>query len=64
MINKICADVMKSIRMVNSMNSFIQVVEGVQEDILQPKQFHTTRFVCSQLCLCETVLRNWKTLCV
>ncbi|CAF4217241.1 unnamed protein product, partial [Rotaria sordida] len=38
--------------------------EEVQEDILQPKQFHVTRFVSSQLRVYETVLRNWKTLYV
>ena len=43
---------------------FIQAAEEVQEDILQSKQFHVTRFVSSQLRVYETILKNWKTLYV
>ncbi|CAF3940050.1 unnamed protein product, partial [Rotaria sp. Silwood1] len=64
MIIKTCAEVMKKYSYGKRYEFLIQAAEEIQEDILQPKQFHVTRFVSSQLHVYETILRNWKTLYV
>ncbi|CAF5160815.1 unnamed protein product, partial [Rotaria sp. Silwood1] len=64
MIIKTCAEVMKKYSYGKQYEFLIQAAEEIQEDILQPKQFHVTRFVSSQLRVYETILRNWKTLYV
>jgi hypothetical protein len=40
----------------------LEAAELIEEQILQPKQFHVTRFVQSELCVYETLLRDWSTL--
>ncbi|CAF4054019.1 unnamed protein product, partial [Rotaria sordida] len=62
MIIKTCAEVMKKYSYGKQYEFLIEAAEEIQEDILQPKQFHVTRFVSSQLRVYETILRNWKTL--
>ncbi len=64
MIIKTCGEVMKKYSYGKQYEFLIQTAEEVQEDILQPKQFHATRFVSSQLRVYETILRDWKTLYV
>ena len=40
----------------------LEAADLVEEQILEPKQFHVTRFVQSELRVYETVLRDWTTL--
>jgi hypothetical protein len=39
----------------------LETAELIEEDILQPKQFHTTRFVRSEPRVYETMMRDWLT---
>ncbi|CAF4382979.1 unnamed protein product [Rotaria sp. Silwood2] len=40
----------------------LQAAELIEEDILQPKQFHITRFASSECRVYETMMRDWSTL--
>ncbi|CAF3304715.1 unnamed protein product [Rotaria sp. Silwood2] len=37
----------------------LESAELMEEDILQPKQFHVTRFVSSEYRVYETMMRDW-----
>ncbi|CAF1647743.1 unnamed protein product [Rotaria magnacalcarata] len=40
----------------------LETAQYLGEDVLAPKQFHTTRFVSSERRVYETILRHWKSL--
>ncbi|CAF3767738.1 unnamed protein product [Rotaria sp. Silwood1] len=59
---KTCGTIMKKYSYGKSYEHLLEAAELVEEQILQPKQFHITRFVQSELRVYETVLRDWSTL--
>jgi hypothetical protein len=59
---KTCASLMKKYSYGKQYELLLEASEVTEEDILQPKSFHATRFVSSQLRVYETMLRNWSTL--
>lgn len=58
---KICAMIMKKYSYGKQYEQLLETAELLEEDILQPKQFHVTRFVSSELRVYETMMRDWST---
>jgi hypothetical protein len=56
---KICAGLMTKYSHGKQYELLKQAAELIEEKIVQPKQFHATRFVSSELRVFEAVLRNW-----
>ncbi|CAF1464419.1 unnamed protein product, partial [Didymodactylos carnosus] len=59
--NKICASLMKKYSYEKQYELLLEASDVTEEEILQPKSFHTTRFVSSQLRVYETMFRDWST---
>ncbi|CAF3372710.1 unnamed protein product [Rotaria sp. Silwood2] len=59
---KTCGTLMKKYSYGKQYEHLLGADELFEEQILQPKQFHVTRFVQSELRVYETVLRDWTTL--
>ncbi|CAF5144346.1 unnamed protein product, partial [Rotaria sp. Silwood1] len=59
---KTCGILMKKYSYRKQYEHLLRAAELLEEQILQPKQFHVTRFVRSELRVYETVLRDWTTL--
>ncbi len=58
---KTCASLMKKYSYGKQYELLLKASELTEEEILQPKSFHVTRFVSSQLLVYETILRDWST---
>ena len=56
-----CASLMKKYSYGKQYELLLEVAQLIEEEILQPKSFHATRFVSSQLRVYETALRDWST---
>lgn len=59
---KTCAMIMRKYSYGKQYEQLIETAELLEEDILQPKQFHVTRFVSSERRVYETMMRDWSTL--
>ena len=58
---KICSMIMKKYSHGKQYEQLLETAESIEQDILQPKQFHTTRFVSSECRVYETMMRDWST---
>jgi hypothetical protein len=59
---KTCASLMRKYSHGKQYEILLETAEELGEDILAPKQFHTTRFVSSERRVYYTILRDWKVL--
>ena len=59
---KLCAALMQKYSHGKQYEVLLKTAEHLAEDILAPKQFHTTRFVSSERRVYYTILRDWKSL--
>lgn len=59
---KLCAALMKKYSHGKQYEILLETAQYLGEDILAPKQFHTTHFVSSERRVYETVLRDWRSL--
>ncbi|CAF1422202.1 unnamed protein product [Rotaria sordida] len=59
---KTCAMIMRKYSYGKQYEQLLETAELIEEDILQPKQFHITRFVSSECRVYETMMRDWSTL--
>ena len=59
---KTCAMIMRKYSYGKQYEQLLETAELIEEDILQPKQFHVTRFVSSECRVYETMMRDWSTL--
>ena len=59
---KTCSMIMRKYSYGKQYEQLLETAELIEEDILQPKQFHTTRFVSSECRVYETMMRDWSTL--
>ncbi|CAF3865241.1 unnamed protein product, partial [Adineta steineri] len=60
--DKLCAALMRKYSYGKQYEILLETAQYLGEDILAPKQFHTTRFVSSERRVYETVLRDWRSL--
>jgi hypothetical protein len=58
---KICGLIMKKYSYGKQYEQLLETAELIEEDILQPKPFHVTRFVSSEYRVYETMMRDWLT---
>jgi hypothetical protein len=59
---KLCAALMKKYSYGKQYEILLETAQYLGEDILAPKQFHTTRFVSSERRVYETILRDWRSM--
>jgi hypothetical protein len=59
---KLCGALMKKYSYGKQYEILLETAQFLGEDVLAPKQIHTTRFVSSEKRVYETVLRDWKSL--
>jgi hypothetical protein len=58
---KTCASLMSKYSYGKQYELLLEAAKLTDDEILQPKSFHVTRFVSSQLRVYETMLRDWST---
>lgn len=58
---KTCGLIMRKYSYGKQYEQFLETAELLEEDVLQPKQFHATRFVSSECRVYETLIRDWLT---
>jgi len=58
---KTCGFIMSKYSYGKQYEQLLETAELLEENILQPKHFHVTRFVSSECRVYETMMRDWKT---
>ena len=58
---KTCGLVMRKYSYGKQYEEFLETAESLEEAVLQPKQFHATRFASSECRVYETWIRDWLT---
>ncbi len=58
---KTCSSIMKKYSYGKQYEQLLETAELLEENILQPKHFHVTRFVSSECRVYETMMRDWTT---